>query len=516
MVVGQKDAAEAASSPQVLIEPSRQELLLASEGRPRIHHQGVQLPHHVAVGVRRWRQRRRAQRETEVSGGNIEGWATHGAGLARPPLQRQRRGVHAPAVAHAADAGYSWPMSKAPDNKRSSQKPRLVLKRGRAKPLWHGHPWVYAQAVHRYEGEVTAGVVVDVHDDRGAFVGRAVANPGSAIAARVLTRDADEAIDGAWLRRRLDTALALRQRLGLPGGEVGQETDCYRLVNSEGDGLPGLVIDVYGDAVALQRTGVGYEPLFDELVSHVDELLSPTIIAEVSPGSFAEVEGLEVKPRLLKGESASTEVKELGLRYRVDLFEGQKTGLYLDQRENHALIRRLARDAKVLDVYSYVGGFALNAAKGGAASVLAVDASARAVKAVADHAAENGLGDQVQTLEADAFRALSDVDAGSMDLVIIDPPKFARSRRELDAALKGYKKLHRRAIRALAPGGILLSAVCSQLVRTEELTRLLAHAAVEQGRNPRLLETRGPGPDHPRPPAFGEGDYLKVLVCQID
>jgi 23S rRNA (cytosine1962-C5)-methyltransferase len=388
----------------------------------------------------------------------------------------------------------------------------LILKRGRAKPLWHGHPWVYAQAVGRIEGEVTPGTIVDIHDDRDAFVGRGVANPDSAIAARVLTRDADEAIDADWLRRRLGAAVSLRQRLGLPN----EQTDCYRLINAEGDAMAGLIVDVYGDAVAVQRTCAGYEELIDPLVSELQRLLSPRSIAEVAPGSFAEVEGLVAGPRMLHGESATSAVRELGLSYEADLFAGQKTGLYLDQRENHALARQLAAGARVLDVYSYVGGFALNAAKGGAKSVTAIDASARAVEAINTHAEANGVGDVIEAVEADAFRALADIEPASVDLLILDPPKFARSRRELEAALKGYKKLHRRAVRALAPGGVLISAVCSQLVRLEELTRLLAHAAVEQHREARLLEVRGAGPDHPRPPAFGEGDYLKVLVCQVD
>ncbi|MCK5797143.1 MAG: class I SAM-dependent rRNA methyltransferase, partial [Deltaproteobacteria bacterium] len=242
----------------------------------------------------------------------------------------------------------------------------------------------------------------------------------------------------------------------------------------------------------------------------------PEVIAEIAPGSFAEIEGLKGGPRLIKGTSAAVEVQELGLRYQIDLFEGQKTGMYLDQRENHALVRGLAQGARVLDVYSYVGGFALNAAKGGAAKVTALDASARAVQAIETHAKANNLSELVEAVEGDAFRALADVEPGSVDLMILDPPKFARSRRELDAALKGYKKLHRRALRAIAPGGLLVTAICSQLVHLEEMTRLVAHAAIEMHRDARLLEVRGPGPDHPRPPAFAEGDYLKVLVCQVD
>ncbi len=389
---------------------------------------------------------------------------------------------------------------------------RLTLKRGRAKPLWHGHPWVYAQAVGRWEGDVAAGSVVDIHDDRGAFVGRGLANPKSAIAARVLTRDAEQPIDAGWLCQRVEAAIALRRRIGLPS----EETSCYRLINSEGDGLAGLIVDVYGDLIAVQRTCAGYDDLLDPLCDQLQGLLAPRGIAEVEPGSFAEVEGLAAGPRMLRGESATGEVRELGLSYQVDLFGGQKTGLYLDQRENHGLVRQLAAGARVLDVYSYVGGFALNAAKGAAASVKAIDASARAVKAIEAHAEANGVAELVAAKEADAFRALADVEPGSVDLLILDPPKFARSRREIDAALKGYKKLHRRAVRALSPGGLLVTAVCSQLVRLEELTRLLAHTAVEQQREARLLEVRGPGLDHPRPPAFAEGDYLKVLVCQID
>lgn len=386
---------------------------------------------------------------------------------------------------------------------------KLILKRGRAKPLWHGHPWVYAQAVDRIDGDVGPGAIVDIHDDRGAFVGRGPHNSGSAIAARIFTRDANETIDADWLRRRLEGALARRRRLDLPN----EQTDCYRLVNAEGDGLPGLIVDVYGKAAAVQMTGSGYEPMADALYAQLIELLELEVLAEVAPGSFAQVEGLTREARLIEGGSTAVSCQELGLRYQTDLLAGQKTGLYLDQRENHRLVRQLARGARVLDMYAYVGGFALNAARGGAASVKAVDASARAVEAISANAKTNGL--EVEVLESDAFRALAATPAGSVDLLVLDPPKFARSRRELDAAFKGYKKLHRRAIQALAPGGILISAVCSQLVSLEELSRLLAHAALEQQREARLLEVRGAGPDHPRPPAFSEGDYLKVLVCEI-
>lgn len=386
---------------------------------------------------------------------------------------------------------------------------RVILKRGRAKPLWFGHPWVFAQAIQKVEGEAQAGDVVEVYDHRQAFVGRGTINPGSAITVRLLSRELMENIDARWVAARLRSALALRKRLLLPGAD----TDCFRLINSEGDQMAGLVVDVYGKALAVQFTSRGMQRMSGWIFDGLRELLSPQVIAAVQPGSFAKREKIEGKPELVQGKSGEVRVREHGLVYGVDLLGGQKTGLYLDQRENHALVGRLARDARVVDLYAYHGGFALNAVRGGAAEVTAVDGSARAVQQIRDNARQNRL--ELQAVEADAFRYLETLAPKSVDLMVIDPPKFARGRKDLPAALKGYRKLHRRAMAGVSAGGLLCSAICAQLVGLEEMVRIIAQAATEEGREARLLHTGGPGGDHPRPPAFAEGDYLKFVICEL-
>ncbi|MBW2734271.1 MAG: class I SAM-dependent rRNA methyltransferase [Deltaproteobacteria bacterium] len=386
---------------------------------------------------------------------------------------------------------------------------KVILKRGRAKPLWFGHPWVFAQAIHHVDGEVKAGDVVEVYDHSQAFIGRGTMTPGSALSVRILSRELMEPIDVDWVKSRLRSALALRKRLRLPN----PDTNCFRLVNSEGDQMAGLVVDIYGEAVVVQFTTGGMHRMSGWVFDALRELLSPQVIAAVAPNSFAEREKIDAKAELVQGKSSEVLVRENGLVYGVDLLGGQKTGLYLDQRDNHALVGRLAHGAKVVDLYAYHGGFALNALKGGAAHVTAVDGSARAVQQILDNARQNRF--EVEAVEADAFRYLATVKPKSVDLMVIDPPKFARSRKELPSALKGYRKLHRRAMESVAPGGLLCSAICSQLVNSEEMLRLIAQAAKDEGRVARLVHSGGPGADHPRLPAFPEGDYLKFVICEL-
>jgi 23S rRNA (cytosine1962-C5)-methyltransferase len=394
---------------------------------------------------------------------------------------------------------------------------KVTLKKGRARPLWHGHPWVYAQAIASIDGDVEDGDRVAVCDDRGVFIGTGILNQKSAIAVRLFERQPDRELDATWLREKLDRALALRRRMGLPN----EQTDCYRLVNSEGDGLSGLVIDVYARAAVIQFTALAMQQREEQIVEALLSLLSPDLLVVAAPGSFAETERLLAGPRVLLPEKTApqdvctkVECRELELRYEVDLLETQKTGLFLDQRQNHALVRDFARGARVLDLYAYHGGFALNAAAAGASSVTAVDASSKAVAAITANARRNHLS--VVAVEADVFRYLREVAPQSVDLVVLDPPKFARSRREVDSAKKGYLKLHRQAMATLAPGGILVSAICTQLVSLEDLCRIAARAAGEEKRTVQLLATHGAACDHPRPVAFDEGDYLKLIVLGVD
>jgi len=323
----------------------------------------------------------------------------------------------------------------------------VVIKRGRAKPLWFGHPWIYSEAIERVDGGVEPGDEVAVADHDGRFIGKGFVSPRSQIRVRLASRK-DEPLDDAWLAARLHDARALRARLGLPCAE----TDAYRLCNSEGDALPGLVVDVYGDAAAVQFTTIAMKRREAAVLDALAALLAPRTIYEVAAGGFAQLEGFASSSRVARGESRPrVACRENGVRLEVEPLAGQKTGAFLDQRENRALVGALARGARVLDLYCYAGGFALAAARGGAASLTLVDTSARALaRAQANFAANELPGPEL--VESDVFRWLEQAPAGAFDLVICDPPKFARARKDVEAALKGYRRLNGLALAACAPG----------------------------------------------------------------
>jgi 23S rRNA (cytosine1962-C5)-methyltransferase len=387
---------------------------------------------------------------------------------------------------------------------------RVLLRQGRARPLWYGHPWVYGNAVLRLDGVAEPGDVVSVTDHDGKFIGRGFWNPRSQIPVRLCTRR-DEPVDAAFLRARIAAARARRARLGLPS----DKTTAYRLINSEGDDLPGLVVDAFGGAISVQVTTLGMaarrEVLFEALAAE----LRPEAVYEVAAASYAEVEGFIAQAREVKGAGATrVACREDGIALEVEPLSGQKTGMFVDQRPSRMRVGQLARGARVLDCYSYAGGFALQAARGGATDVTAVDSSARAIARIEAHAASNGVS--VRAVEADSFRFLETATPRSYDLVVIDPPKFARARKDLEAARKGYERLNALALTACAPGAILVTCSCSQNVSAGDFERIVAAGAKQSGRTVRILEQTGPGPDHPLPPGFSEGQYLKVFFVQVD
>jgi 23S rRNA (cytosine1962-C5)-methyltransferase len=387
---------------------------------------------------------------------------------------------------------------------------RVVLCRGKARPLWFGHPWVYANAVERVDGEAAAGDIVSLVDHDGHFIGRGIFNPRSQIPVRLLTRK-EEAIDAAFFVARLREAQALRTRLKLPS----PDTTAYRLVNSEGDGLPGLVVDVFGDAAVVQVTTLGLALRRDVLFDAVEATLSPRTIYEVAAGSYADLEGFAAQNRVARGEPRTlVPCLEDGLRFEAEPLVGQKTGMFLDQRPNRIRVGQLASAGlRMLDCYAYAGGFGLQAARAGASEVTAVDSSPRAVARIEAHAAANGA--TVRAVEADAFRFLEAATPMSYDLMVVDPPKFARARKDLEAATKGYERLNALALTVCAPGALLVTCSCSQNVSGQDFERIVAGAAKQAHREVRVVEAGGPGGDHPLPPAFGEGRYLKVLFVYV-
>lgn len=384
---------------------------------------------------------------------------------------------------------------------------RVVLRQGRARPLWFGHPWVYANGIGRIDGTAAPGDIVSLCDHDGRLIGRGLYNPRSQIPVRLLTRR-DEPVDAAFFRTRIAAARALRARLGLPS----ERTTAYRLINSEGDDLPGLVVDIYDDAAVVQITTLGMSLRRAMLFDALEAELAPRTVFEVAAQSYAELEGFSAMSRVARGQSrGQISCREDGILLEVEPLSGQKTGMFIDQRDNRIRVGALARGARVLDCYAYAGGFGLQAARGGAVSVTAIDSSARAITRIGAHAAANGLS--VAAVEADVFRFLETATPRGYDLIVVDPPKFARARKDVDAARKGYERLNALALAALAPGGFLVTCSCSQNVDAVEFERIVAAGAKHAGRPVRIIETRGAAPDHPLPAGFSEGQYLKVLFA---
>jgi 23S rRNA (cytosine1962-C5)-methyltransferase len=387
------------------------------------------------------------------------------------------------------------------------------LKPGHVQPVWAGHPWVYAQAIDRVEGGATAGDEVSVVDPRGNLLGRGFYSPGSAIPVRLLVRDAKTRLDASFFRARIERAIGLRAHLGLPS----EQTTGFRLVHAEGDGLPGLIVDRYGRDVVIQLGTIGMKQRETLVHEALLALIAPRAILDRSSPPVAKTEGFEASSGVVRGENVSAlEFVERGLTFRVPLELGQKTGFYFDQRSLRARVEQLAHGAqRVLDVYAFVGAFAIAAARGGAAEVIAVDESALAVEVGAECALLNAVADRIKYVKEDARRALIEA-KGAFDLVIADPPRFAPARSAREQALVAYTKLAENACRATKPGGIVVLCSCSAVIDLVSLTRALAAGAARINLQATVLERWFQGADHPVPAAFGEGLYLKALVARVD
>ncbi len=386
------------------------------------------------------------------------------------------------------------------------------LKPGHVQPVWAGHPWVYAQAIDAVDRGTTAGDEVSVIDPRGNLLGRGFYSPGSAIPVRLLVRDAKTQIDAAFFRERFERAHALRASLGLPS----DDTTGLRFLHAEGDGVPGLIVDRYSDVLAVQFGTVGMKRREALVFDALSAVLSPRSIVDRTSHQTAKMEGFEPASGVVQGESlAALELVERGLRFRIPLELGQKTGFYFDQRSLRARVEQLARGQRVFDTYAFVGAFAIAAARGGASEVIAVDESAAAIEVGAECAARNGVGDRVTFVKEDARRALADARA-SFDLVVADPPRLAPTRGAREQALLAYTKLAENACRAVRPGGLLVLCSCSAAVDLTALTRALATGATRAAVQATVLERWFQGPDHPVPAAFGEGLYLKALIARIE
>ena len=391
----------------------------------------------------------------------------------------------------------------------------VILKPKRARPFFGRHPWVLDAAVARVEGTPADGDVVDLASHEGKFVARGLWNSSSRIRVRLYAFAAEVPLDDALWRARLESAVALRRSLGLDARD-----GAARLVNSEGDDLSGLIVDRYGEYLAVQVTALAMARRLDTLAAALMDLVAPRgILLRGADRGLAKLEGLHLPDRLLCGTAAEGPifVRENGLTFGVDLTEGQKTGYYLDQRDNRQAAARYARGRRVLDMFCYSGGFAVACAVGGGArSVLAVDSSSRATALAKGNADLNGAAN-VTVETADAFEKLDALrGAGErFGMVILDPPKFARSRATAEDALRAYHRINRVGVDLLEPGGILVTCSCSGSVSRDAFLEMLGGVAQRSGRPLQFLECRGAGPDHPVSASCLEGEYLKCVIARV-
>ena len=387
----------------------------------------------------------------------------------------------------------------------------VVLAKGRDRRLKAGHLWVYAGEIASVDEGANPGDVVEVRDHRRRFLGRGTFNPASTITVRILTREPDEAVDRAFFERRVDDALAYRARV-YPGEST------LRLIFSEGDYLPGLVVDRYGAYLCLQIGTLGMERIRPLLLAILRERMNPTGIYERSDLSSRTHEGLSPADGIIAGEVPQEIPVTLdGLDFRVRLSEAQKTGLFLDQRLNRQAVLPLASGRTVLDAFCNTGGFGLYALRGGAHSVLGVDISPLCVSRARDHGDANGFGGRCEYAEGNAFDFLHSLDRQGrrFGIVILDPPAFTKSARNLEGARRGYKEINLRALRILEPGGFLLTSSCSYHLGAEEFLAILREAVADSKRTARLVWLRGQSPDHPIHPGVPETSYLKFALCHV-
>ncbi|MFM8578859.1 MAG: class I SAM-dependent rRNA methyltransferase [Planctomycetaceae bacterium] len=389
-----------------------------------------------------------------------------------------------------------------------------VLKPRRARPFFGRHPWVLDSAIAHVIGEPRAGDVVDLTTHDGSFVARGLWNPESRIRLRLYAFDADQRLDSGWWTRAIGEAVRLRSSLGLD-----DPTGATRLINSEGDGLSGLVVDRYGRWLCVQVTALAVASHLETILDSLQRAVEPRgILLRGAERGLAKLEGLHLADRLVRGEAPEGPVfiEENGLRFGIDLAEGQKTGFYLDQRTNRRAAARYARGRRVLDMFCYSGGFSLACARAGATSVLAIDGSEKAVALARANADLNGTANL--TVEAaDAFESLASLTSAGerFGMVILDPPKFARSRATVEDALRAYHRINRLAVDLLEPGGILVTCTCSGSVTREDFLVMLSGVSQRSRRPIRILECLGAAADHPVSASCLEGEYLTCVIAAV-
>jgi 23S rRNA (cytosine1962-C5)-methyltransferase len=384
----------------------------------------------------------------------------------------------------------------------------VYLKRGEENDVYAGHLWIYDNEVARINGEYMPGDIVDVLSLPGFFVGRGYINPRSKILVRILTQD-KEPIDRAFLQKRLAAAFNLRKKLGLDNS--------YRVVFGEADLLPALIVDKFADCLVIQTLALGIDRMKANIIEILKEEFNPRCIYERNDVPLREKEGLPQQTGAIFGKSPGiVEIEENGVKLLVDIERGQKTGYFLDQRENRAAIEPFVKDAEVLDCFCHTGGFALHAAKFGAKSIEAVDISADALALAQKNAALNGF-ENIKYIEANVFDLLNEYQKlrRTFDTIILDPPAFCKTKSALPGAYRGYKEINLRAMKLLNPGGFLITCSCSHFMTPELFLKMLNESAVDIKRQARIIEIRYQAKDHPIAVNADESLYLKCVILQV-
>lgn len=389
----------------------------------------------------------------------------------------------------------------------------LKLKKGKEESLLRRHPWIFSGAVADSNGEVEEGDVVDVVSSEGKFLARGICATGS-IAVRVLSFEQQE-LDGNWWKERITRALNVRRAIGLVDNE---QTNCYRLIHGEGDELPGLVVDIYGKVAVMQAHAVGIHLMRNEIAAAIVEVAGVSSVYDKSSSTIPFQSEVKVTDGYIVGGNVEQTIVENGMRLAAAWEGGQKTGFFIDQRDNRELVRAYSKGRRVLNTFCYTGGFTLSAMAGGAVAVDSIDSSARAVELCTANIEENQCATMIahREITADALDFVREMPADTYDLIILDPPAFAKHRASIPNALQAYKRLNAAAIKAAGPGTILFTFSCSQAISREQFRMAVFSAAAIAGRSVRILHFLSQSPDHPVNIYHPEGEYLKGLVLYID
>ncbi|WP_456325084.1 class I SAM-dependent rRNA methyltransferase [Desulfonauticus submarinus] len=392
---------------------------------------------------------------------------------------------------------------------------KVYLKKGRKKSVLLRHPWIFSGAIEKTDRSITAGEIVEIYDHRGNFLAKGYINPKSQITIRILSWNKEEDVtDIRFISERLKSAIDMR--LNYFDQSV---TNAFRLVNSEADFLPGLIIDKYNDTIVLQILTLGMEQFRDKITEFLLEYLSPKCIYERSDTIVRKKEGLSLKKGLIYGKlQKPVRIIENGLEFLVDVQDGQKTGFYLDQRDNRKELLLFCKDKKVLNCFSYTGAFSVYAIKGGAKLTVNIEFSRSAIELAKKNMEINHIKKETQEfIEGNAFELLRNMKkkGKKFDLIIMDPPKFAHTQGKLENALRGYKDINLQAMQLLNPGGILFTFSCSGAISLELFSKTITWAAMDANKNVQVIKRLAQPMDHPHLTSFLESEYLKGLICKI-